>query len=117
MCFFFELALIMSTLNLLMYIFLDLDLAHIWKIDKITANVLGPACLFIEFFLLNTIPFSYNHYVAILPFLSIYLLLTVVVYLFKAEPVYKWFNWEIWSSYIVAPSLILTSWILFILFR
>lgn len=81
MCFFFELAMIMSSVNMLMFIFLDIG--QNFKQDefasKIVINSIGLACILIEFFLINTIPFSYNHYVLILPIMILYLVLTFII--------------------------------------
>lgn len=114
----------MSTLNLLMYLILDLSRNEqspdfYYKMAKISIQTVAPFCLFIEFAFINTIPFAYNHFMAILPLLTAYLAINIVATLLSA-PVYnfmKWTDLRNWQTYVVPPSLILISGILCIVFR
>ena len=78
--FLYELCLVFSTLNFIMYLVLDSHRKEFY-LQILLTNMLAFFCMLIEFFIINTIPFIHGHSTLVILFVLLYIVMHAIVFI------------------------------------
>ena len=123
----FEVALVVSILNLIIFLTLETDRYHGGPrllISRILNSSIAPFCMLTEFFLLNTIPLVLSHYTIVLFLVIVELLSNAVVSLvtdqgrnYQSIPTYQYFQPRNLLILLTSFCILLASFALFLIFK